>query len=117
MLKWIVAVFWTAFIIYGLASPPSATPRFPWLAIEGVDKLVHVALFGVEAALCVWAVGKGLSARLLVVVIVWCTVLGGVMEVVQFYWVEGRSGDVMDLLADTFGATLGAALLGMFGKK
>lgn len=107
-LKWILAVFWTAFIVYGLASPPSTTPRFPWLAIEGMDKVVHVILFGIEAALCIWAIGKGLNTSLLVAVIVWCTVLGGVMEVVQYNWVEGRTGDAIDLLADAAGAVVGA---------
>ena len=115
-LKWILAVFWTAFIIYGLSSPPSATPRFPWLAMEGMDKLVHAVLFGIEAALCVWAIGKRANLQLLIWVVVWCTVLGGAMELVQYKWVEGRTGDVVDLLADTLGAILGAVVFKVFFK-
>lgn len=113
-LKWVLAVFWTAFIIYGLSSPPSATPRFPWLAMEGMDKLVHAVLFGIEAALCVWAIGKRANLQLLIWVVVWCTVLGGTMELVQYKWVEGRTGDVVDLLADTLGAILGAVVFKRF---
>lgn len=109
-LKWILAVLWTAFIVYGLTRTPSGIPRYPWLAIEGVDKVIHVILFGVEAFLLGQAVGVGKRLHAFYI-IAWCTVLGGGLELVQLYGINGRSGDFFDLLADTVGAVFGTLIL------
>jgi len=42
-------------------------------------------------------------------ILAWCFILGGGLEVVQHVWIEGRSGDVLDLLADMIGGALGMA--------
>ncbi|MCB9186182.1 MAG: VanZ family protein [Flavobacteriales bacterium] len=116
-IKWILAVFWTAFIVYGLVSPQDDVSHFPWLEIEGVDKLIHGVLFAVEAGLLLWAVGRTSALFAMAGVVVWCMALGGVLEVVQFYWVEGRNGDLLDLLADTVGALVGVLAIGVLRKK
>ena len=105
-----MAVLWTAFIVYGLTRTPSGIPRYPWLAIEGVDKVIHVILFGVEAFLLGQAVGVGKRLHAFYI-IAWCTVLGGGLELVQLYGINGRSGDFFDLLADTVGAVFGTLIL------
>lgn len=69
-----------------------------------MDKIIHAILFGVEAILLIWAIGRKPNKSILLGVIVWCTFLGGVMEVVQLHWVEGRTGSFPDLLADAFGS-------------
>jgi len=114
-LKWILAVLWTAFIVYGLTRTPSGITRYPWLAIEGVDKAIHVILFGVEAFLLGLAVG--VSKRLYTFYIMaWCIVFGGALELVQLYWINGRSGDFFDLLADAVGAVFGTLILIFIAK-
>lgn len=109
-LKWIWVVLWTAFIVFGLLSPSDGSPLFPWLDFKGVDKLIHIVLFAIEAALLMFALG---SKRLLTIVSVlgFCIVLGGVLEILQFFFVEGRNGDFWDLLADMLGASVGAAFV------
>lgn len=116
-LKWILAVFWTAFIVYGLASPSDGTPLFPWLDFEGMDKVIHLLIFSVEAALLFWANQRPLNLNIGLLIVVWCILLGGGLELVQFYWVEGRNGDLFDLLADTSGAVFGLALAHYFSIK
>lgn len=91
--------------------------HFPWLEIEGVDKLIHGMLFAVEAGLLLWAIGRTSALFAMAGVVVWCMALGGVLEVVQFYWVEGRNGDLLDLLADTVGALVGVLAIGVLRKK
>lgn len=103
-LKWIPAVLWTAFIVYALVSEPSGIPRFPWLAKPGVDKVIHAILFGVESGLFIWAAQSNNLKRQIWMILLWCVFLGGALEVVQYYWVVGRSGDLTDLVADTVGA-------------
>lgn len=102
-LKLILAVLWTAFIVYGLVSEPSEIPRFPWLAKAGVDKLIHAVLFGVESSLLAW----GLFRNKNWLNIIWCFLLGGGLEIVQHFWINGRSGQPMDIVADMVGAVLG----------
>jgi VanZ family protein len=113
----ILAVLWTAFIIYGLTSVPSGIPRFPWLAWLGVDKLIHLVLFGVEAGLIALAFAKDNVQKVWLPVLIWCFVLGGGLEVVQHNWVEGRSGDVIDLMADMLGAVIGLLSIRLILKK
>lgn len=103
----ILAVLWTAFIVYGLTSIPSDVLRFPWLALPGVDKLIHAFLFGVEAGLVALAFAKDNGQKPWLPILIWCFVLGGGLEIVQHNWIEGRSGDAIDLLADMLGAVVG----------
>jgi VanZ family protein len=105
----VLAVLWTAFIIYGLTSIPSELPRFPWLALPWVDKVIHVVLFGVEAALLGLASTTDNGPKRWLSIFIWCFVLGGGLEIIQYYWVDGRSGDVFDLLADMLGSLAGMA--------
>jgi VanZ family protein len=107
----IPAVLWTAFIVYALLSEPSAIPKYPWLKFPGVDKLIHALLFGIESILLVWAI-KNRPARFTVqIAAVWSIILGGGSELLQYYCVEGRSGDLFDLAADLFGGLLGAIVV------
>ncbi len=110
-----MAVLWTAFIVYGLTRTPSGIPRYPWLAIEGVDKVIHIILFGVEAFLLGLAVGVGKRLHTFYIV-AWCTLFGGALELVQLYWINGRSGDFFDLLADAVGAVFGVLILTFMAK-
>lgn len=113
----ILAVFWTAFIVYGLVSEPSGIPRFPWLVKPGVDKVIHAILFAVEAGLLT-ATFSHINQKLVpLYVLLWCFLLGGMLEVIQYYWVNGRNGDVVDLLADIFGAVAGIWFVRTFSKK
>ena len=113
----VLAVLWTAFIVYGLVTTPSEIPRFEWLLLPGMDKLIHLVLFGVEAVLLGVYASHGLGKQLWIPILVWCFMLGAGLEIIQYYWVDGRSGDVFDLLADVLGAGLGLLVNQLFLKK
>lgn len=74
---------------------------------EGFDKLVHAALFGIEAVLLKLVFADDDSLAVNVSILILCAVLGGGLEIAQFYFVEGRDGDFYDLVADAFGAVVG----------
>ena len=112
-----MAVFWTAFIVYGLLSEPSGIPRFPWLVKPGVDKVIHAILFGVEASLLTLAIPNTTNTWISIYTLIWCFVLGGFLEVVQYYWVFGRTGDVIDLVADMVGAFVGIWIIKFILRK
>lgn len=103
-----LASIWTAIVVAvcvvpGRWLPPaevSLSPvRFPHL-----DKLVHAGLFAVFSVLWMWA---GRSPKR------WSRVLAGglglaiLTELVQGMPVIGRDSDLLDALADVFGALIG----------
>jgi len=112
----VLAVLWTAFIVYGLSSEPNGIPTFPWLEEPGVDKLIHAILFAVEAALLAFAFRQSKGAKTWLTILAWCIILGGGLEIVQHFWIEGRSGDAVDLLADAVGALLGIQVVRFIRK-
>jgi VanZ family protein len=112
-LKWILAVLWTVFILYGLMLEPSEPPRFPWLVKPGVDKLIHAILFCVEAGLLAWGPLRNKNW----ISIIWCFLFGGGLELIQHFWINGRFGQPMDLVADMVGAVLGIWLTTRLLKK
>lgn len=107
----IPAVLWTAFIVYGLTSEPSGIPTFRWLAFEGADKLIHVVLFTVESLLIALSLQGFKVSKTLPLTLLWCFFLGGGLELIQYSYIDGRSGEVLDLVADMLGAALGALVL------
>ena len=117
VIKVMLAVLWTAFIISALIKTPSAIPRFEWLVYPGIDKLIHAILFFVEAALIAWSVGIGFSQKTAIIILIFCAVLGGGLELAQHQFVEGRTGDAIDFLADAFGALLGLWVFQKFNHK
>ncbi|MBL4587446.1 MAG: VanZ family protein [Flavobacteriales bacterium] len=107
----IPALIWTGFIVFALTSEPSAIPKYRWFSFSGADKVVHVILFGIEAFLLSWSLHRQPKFRVVFYVLIWSFVLGGGLELIQHNYIEGRSGDFLDLLADMVGA-----LFGIFGS-
>ena len=112
-----MAVLWTAFIIYALTKEPSGLPRYKWFAIQGVDKLIHFLIFFIEAVFIALAKPIKPSFYGALATILFCSVLGGALELVQYYYVDGRSGDTIDWLADTLGAVVGVLILWVIREK
>ena len=72
--------------------------------VSGLDKLVHVALFGGVALLLCWNL-KSVTLQTTIAVFVLTTMFAAVIELVQGgLWY--RSGDFWDLLAGALGALL-----------
>ena len=75
---------------------PAGGPLF-----AGSDKIVHLLLFALLAATARWRFGP---SRAVVVAVLAYAALS---ELVQALWLEERSGDVRDLLADSIGTAIG----------
>ncbi len=100
----VVAVLWTIGIFVACLWPGRELPHSN---IPFIDKWTHFVLFGVFAFLwlCVYP-----AARLWVMVLV-SLALGILVEALQMWFVSlGRSGEVMDAVADGVGGVIGAAL-------
>jgi VanZ family protein len=76
------------------------------------DKFVHAGIFGLLAVLFCWPFYKTnipnkKKIRYFITIAILTSVFGYCTELIQKYWAEGRSYDLMDWLADSSGA-LGA---------
>jgi VanZ family protein len=95
-----------------LTLPGSAFPKENWLDKIWLDKWVHIGMFAILVTLWCWAMltkyAVGTKLRAL---FIWIGLVGlayGIgMEFVQKYFINNRSFDVGDIMADSVGCTLG----------
>jgi VanZ family protein len=84
-------------------------------AVSGLDKLVHVLLFGGVAALLCWNL-LPLNTRAATSVFAITVAFAGLIELVQsVLWY--RSGDLWDLVAGAVGALIGVSLFPLVARK
>ncbi len=99
-----MTIAWAGFIFW-LSSSSGGQGGF-WLirAIPYGDKLAHAVAFGLLAILLLLATGKPWVAIML-------TSLYGLSDEIHQWFTPGRSVDLMDWVADTFGAILAVTLV------
>ncbi len=90
-------------------------PRVPEVEdMAGFDKVVHVTMYLGTCGVIWWeyfrAHRKERWGRIVSLAIVGPILMSGIIELVQAYCTESRSGDWMDFLANTTGVLLAAAL-------
>ncbi len=79
----------------------------PEFKVPGLDKIVHFGLFFVLSFLIFFEQRSfNRSENWFPVLVVYPALYGGILEIIQWGLIEGRSGDWFDLLADTTGALL-----------
>ena len=111
--KW--SLLWALVILILCGIPGRDIPHISFLEILNFDKFVHAGIFFVLILLMV----RGFllqtsflklqqSAKMIAFLI--CVVFGGTLEILQGTLFEGRSADVLDFVANSFGAALGLLL-------
>ena len=102
LLRKLVFVGYVATVLGATLAPLSSDA---YTVISGLDKLVHVALFGGVAVLLCWNL-NAVSPQKIWLVMILTTAFAAIIELVQGQlWY--RSGDYWDLLAGALGAFLG----------
>lgn len=102
---WIVAALAWAAVIFALSSLPATDIRLDLPNVPGLDKVAHVVLFGILAALLAQALRGAGEVRSIVLAVVLASAYGVTDEWHQSS-VPGRDADVYDWGADTIGAVL-----------
>jgi VanZ family protein len=112
---WYVPIIWTLLIAVAMLTPGSYIPNENKFAIPNFDKLVHAGLFG--GFVFLWSLylttGRRTVLRLLsgfFCFYLLSTGFGVATELMQKYWIPGRDFDLMDIIADMFGAGIGYGL-------
>lgn len=110
------AITWSILIFILLALPGNMLPDEKHFNIPGLDKLVHIILFGFFVFLWsfYYACNQGriidTHLRYLKIAFIAC-IYGTFMEFVQKYFIPNRNFDVFDILADVLGAAAGYILV------
>lgn len=112
---------WTLFTIILLCLPGSAIPGAGIFSTRGLDKIVHVILFGGIVLLWGLYIRKAYTytvrIKMLILAALGSIALGIALEYVQKYFIPGRSFDASDMLADATGAIIALFLLVFTGNK
>jgi len=111
------ALGWFAITFYLLTLPGTELPTENWMDKIGMDKWIHIVLFGVLVWL--WCrVFQRKNRKIFFLVCIACILYGIAMEFVQRYLLPSRSFEIIDILADSAGSYLGLYIsLRMYGKK
>ena len=110
--SFIPAISWFIISVVLLTIPGSAFPKENWLDKIWFDKWVHIGMFAIMVSLWCWAMLKIYSAntrlRTVFILIGLLSLSYGVgMEFVQKYFINNRSFDEGDIIADAVGCSLG----------
>lgn len=110
------AVLWTA-LIFGLCCMPGRyIPTTNWLELLSFDKLVHASIF--FGLICLWLVYlfkiNKVSFLTVFLVLLFCILYGGLLEIMQATVFSQRSADWLDFVANSLGCLVG---LFFFYKK
>lgn len=109
--KFLPGIAW--FFIVGILTlmPGKDVPDVGWLNFPDFDKIVHIVLFGgLTLLFCLPYLKTGISfrkkrtifIRISLLMILW----GFIIELIQKFFVTGRSFEWLDLLADSVGVFL-----------
>ncbi len=107
--KFIPGIFWLIVILILIMIPANDLPKSEFLFKIDFDKFVHAGIFGLLAVLFCWpfyktAIPKKIKINYFVLIVLLTSVFGFGTELIQKYWGHGRSYDLMDWVADSFGA-------------
>ncbi|HTF03791.1 MAG TPA: VanZ family protein [Bacteroidia bacterium] len=115
------AIVWALCILVMCGMPGSDIPRISFLEILAFDKWVHAGIFLILVVLLIRGFRLQFngwwSANAVLVSLVFCVVYGGVLELLQGAVFEERSADVLDFIANSFGAIIGVLLYRSFAKR
>lgn len=103
----LLAILWTLLIFWGCSMPGKELPKVS--LFDNIDKVVHASFFFVFFIF--WNLSCAVSLRNTLIVLALSIIYGFGIEYYQLYFVAGRSFDVWDGIADTFGAFCGYLLI------
>lgn len=98
-----------AVVIYTLcALPGKSLPQWEWADLLSVDKLVHCTIFFVLIVLFLkgWSVSNYLTKTAMYIFIFLGVLYGGVLELLQEYVFNDRTGSMPDFIANSAGCLL-----------
>jgi len=118
----IAGILWAIFIFILCVLPGSAIPHYRWTDLLSADKLIHTFLFLVLTLLLIRGFRKQsqsafLKTNAIVIIFLFCLIYGGMLELIQNYWLTDRYGSWFDFIANSVGSASGIWVNTYFKKK
>jgi len=115
---WLLPVLWGAWIIY-LSLLPGNSGMLTWFGIPHFDKVAHLGAYGVWSFLFLFAAQKtlGYCKQRMWQIVGLLILVGCGLEFGQYYMHEGRSFEVLDMVANSLGSISGAFIERFIFKK
>ncbi len=109
--KFIPGIAWFFIVLYIMCLPGSDIPSANWLSYIYFDKWVHVGLFALLVVLLCRpfyksSINKRERLQYFIKIAIAASIWGLTIEFIQKYFVPGRSFDMLDWAADSFGALI-----------
>jgi VanZ family protein len=110
--QFLPAIAYLAFTFYLFTIPGQELPNLPWAEKINFDKIVHTGLFTVLVFAFSYPFKTSLynnkqRRKWFLYIALLCTSYGVAIEFIQKYFVINRSCDVIDMLADLIGSSIG----------
>ncbi len=111
---------WTAVILYLCLLPAKDVKKIDILKFDNADKLVHFSMYFILSFLMLYdslsvrqvSLSKVISLFYLPFTIT--LVLGGSIELIQYFFIDSRDGSIFDMLANLCGMILGTFTFRLF---
>ncbi len=114
-------MLWAVFILILCGIPGRDIPHISFLELLNFDKFVHAGIFFVMILLTVRGfllqttfIKLRNSAKLIAFIL--CVIFGGTLEILQGTLFEGRTADIFDFVANSFGVAVGLLLYNWIEK-
>jgi hypothetical protein len=90
-------------------TPGNKFPEISWFDKYYFDKLLHASMFALFAFLFIYPrrkQDKRLQHLWITIILCYCILYGGLVEVIQHLYIPYRSGDILDFIADFIGSLI-----------
>ncbi len=121
--KYLPGIAWFFLTLIAISIPGKDLPKFgPWYQYISFDKLIHTFLFGMLAVLFMLPLAysslpakqkKNRYIKIALSAAIW----GFTAEIIQKYFIPGRSYDLVDVLANTLGAIIAYLIFNYWLRK
>lgn len=101
-------LLWAVIIFAGSSIPDLSAPKVMNLSLS--DKLAHLTEYFIFGFAMAFGLHRSGSTRIILLLTILFGILYGASDEFHQSFVHGRSSDPFDLMADTIGSTVGAAV-------
>ena len=118
-LKYLIpAILWSIFIGFLCFTPAQELPKWEVLSF---DKIGHFGIFAILVFFCIWGLAKGSESRMslktaILIAVLYSLIYSLLIEIIQASFIPGRSGEVVDFLADAIGCFIGLLVYQLWRK-
>lgn len=106
-----IGIIWTAFVIYACMMDSSSVPKTSFINIPHKDKIAHFTFYCVFSIIWFFYLVKinviSTKRNLVIRIFTIAVLIGGIVEIMQYYLTNTRSAEWADFFANCLGSSVG----------